>query len=147
MDNKKNTLTLEEWKDLRRQINELLDLTWKCAQVKAETKILDLRKWYIDKVEAFVETGETYWELDDELTQIARQVKQPLTRHAIWEAIKPHIENKLKETYEKAFKIHRRRGFDRIAKILRYIEKLGLPKEVEEATPEWLGQELKSLDE
>jgi hypothetical protein len=52
-------MTLEEWKDLRGQIKELSDLTWKCAQAKAETKILDLRKWYIDKVETFVEKGET----------------------------------------------------------------------------------------
>ena len=144
MDNKNNTLTLEEWKDLRRQINELLDLTWKCAQTKAETKILDLRKWYIDKVAAFVETGETYWELDDKLQKIANQLKPPLEKHAIWEAIKPHIETKLKEAHEKAFKIQRRNGFDRVAKILQYIEKLGLPKE---ATPEWLERELKSLDD
>jgi hypothetical protein len=130
MDDKNNTLTPEEWKDLRGQINELLDLTWKCAQAKAETKILDLRKWYIDKVEAFVKTGETYWELEDNLQEIAKQLKPPLDKHAIWEAIKPHIEPKLKEAYEKAFKIQRRNGFDRVAKILQYIERLGLPKEM-----------------
>jgi len=144
MNNNNNTLTLEEWKDLRRQINELLDLTWKCAQTKAEMKILDLRKWYIDKVAAFVETGETYWELDDKLQKIAKQLKPTLEKHAIWEAIKPHIETKLKEAHEKAFKIQRRNGFDRVAKILQYVEKLGLPKE---ATLEWLEPELKSLDD
>jgi len=44
MNNKNSTLTLDEWKDLERQISELLDLTWKCAQAKAERETLDLRR-------------------------------------------------------------------------------------------------------
>ncbi|HEX3037221.1 MAG TPA: hypothetical protein VHT73_19220 [Thermodesulfobacteriota bacterium] len=141
MDKKGNTLTLEEWKDLGRQISELLDLTWKCAHAKAEIKTLELRSWYIDKVEMFAETGEMFWELDEKLQQIAKQLKPPLDRHAIWEGIKPHVEPKLQETYEKTFKEHRGRGFDRVAKILQYVEKLGFPKEAKERIPKKLGKE------
>lgn len=138
MEDKNKGLTVEEWKDFESQISELLDLTWRCARDKAETKTLELRKTYIDKVEAFIETGETYWDLDDELKQIAKQLKPPFDKHKIWEAIKPKVEDKLKEAYERVFKIHRKRGFDRVAKILGYVEKLGLPKEVKEATSKWL---------
>jgi len=138
MNNKNNTLTLDEWKDLERQISELLDLTWNCAQAKAERETLDLRRWYIERVEAFIATGETYTELDDKLKQVAKQLNPPLDKHTIWRGIKPHIETKLKETQEQVFKTHRREGFDRVAKILLYMEKLGLPEEAREATPKWL---------
>ncbi|GBD39818.1 hypothetical protein HRbin37_02104 [bacterium HR37] len=141
-----SVLTLDEWKDLYRQIDDLLKLTWKCAQSKAEEKMLELRKLYIDKVEMLVESGETYLELDVRLKEIAKRLKPPLDKHAIWEAIKPEVEPRLKETYEKVFKLHRRNGFDKVATVLRYMEKLGLPREARESTPKWLEEELKLSD-
>lgn len=138
MNKENNDVTMEGWKDLELQISKLLDLTWKHAEYNAEAKVADVRHWYIENMELIVESGDTYTELDDELKRISKDLKPPVTKHIIWKTIKSYIKNKLRKTYEQTFKDKRKEGFDRVAKILLYLEKLGLPEEAKHLAPEWL---------